>query len=450
MEEMARGTQIAETKVDFDESGQPVVKSSAKCFPALVHEMIKGVMELMSLHGLKEFNESELATIYDKADNFKDEQWLIQVGAELWRNFLKIVPEDIPLANIYAEFSKQSPQIIHDIVEKSITSPEEAQQAIYEIMGTGTELEANLKKADQIPRGNTLSDKEEKLVGGLADNMPDEDFPKKQIDKGIKVEKEHTNDKEIAKEIAKDHLVETDKYYDYLSELEEKYTKTPNPLKMERDYLSDKEEINAKKKETAPSAKPPKQWWNKMEKEVKEGNPDYTEEQIRKTIGRIWSDLSDKKKSEIREREGKTYKKADNGETTPYYTVTSPSGEKIPVTPGQLAMNDGYVTDSKGNKFKAEEFEARSLEEKVAIKKEAIDVEKLVSKDTPKDLVRSYKVQMARLTEEMQGAKRDNYILDLYNKVKKLHDEIQQTTPEFVESLVESQARKYLMQKNLI
>lgn len=61
------------------------------------------------------------------------------------------------------------------------------------------------------------------------------------------------------------------------------------------------------KKESDPSLKPPKKWWNKMEKEVKEGNPSYSAEQVDKTIGKIWADLSEEKKKEIREREGKTY-----------------------------------------------------------------------------------------------------------------------------------------------
>lgn len=34
--------------------------------------------------------------------------------------------------------------------------------------------------------------------------------------------------------------------------------------------------------------RPPKDWWNKMEGEVKKDNPDYSDEQVKKTIGDIW------------------------------------------------------------------------------------------------------------------------------------------------------------------
>jgi len=39
---------------------------------------------------------------------------------------------------------------------------------------------------------------------------------KKQLEKGIKVETEHTKNKEVAKRIAMDHLTETPDYYDKL------------------------------------------------------------------------------------------------------------------------------------------------------------------------------------------------------------------------------------------
>lgn len=54
------------------------------------------------------------------------------------------------------------------------------------------------------------------IPGGKADNYKPSDFDSNQISKGTKVELEHTHDKEIAKEIAMDHLTEDPKYYDKL------------------------------------------------------------------------------------------------------------------------------------------------------------------------------------------------------------------------------------------
>lgn len=68
-----------------------------------------------------------------------------------------------------------------------------------------------------------------KLVGGLSDKLTLSDIAKKhkvsiehikkQLIKGIKVEKDHTNDKSKAREIAMDHLTENPNYYDELEKI---------------------------------------------------------------------------------------------------------------------------------------------------------------------------------------------------------------------------------------
>jgi 8-oxo-dGTP pyrophosphatase MutT (NUDIX family) len=68
-----------------------------------------------------------------------------------------------------------------------------------------TERQASAK--DQVP-------------GGLADKSQPSDFDPKQLEKGVKVEKEHTDDPALAEEIAMDHLFEDPKYYDKLETIE--------------------------------------------------------------------------------------------------------------------------------------------------------------------------------------------------------------------------------------
>ena len=71
-----------------------------------------------------------------------------------------------------------------------------------------------------------------KLKGGKSDKLTPEDIAKKfkisiskvqaQIRKGIKVESEHTNNREKAREIATDHVSEFADYYDRLEKMEDK------------------------------------------------------------------------------------------------------------------------------------------------------------------------------------------------------------------------------------
>jgi len=70
---------------------------------------------------------------------------------------------------------------------------------------------------------------EDTLKGGLGDNAPAGTFPKDQLNKGIKVEKEHTNSPAVAKEISEDHLTEDKKYYTKLEKMESK-TAAPSTL----------------------------------------------------------------------------------------------------------------------------------------------------------------------------------------------------------------------------
>lgn len=79
-----------------------------------------------------------------------------------------------------------------------------------------------------INEGHTIVIKAEKgkeskdyIPGGLADGRPAKDFDPKQIEMGIEIEFEHTNDRKKAREIAKDHLAEDPKYYTKLKKMED-------------------------------------------------------------------------------------------------------------------------------------------------------------------------------------------------------------------------------------
>lgn len=60
----------------------------------------------------------------------------------------------------------------------------------------------------------------EKIAGGLAEGLPNYKYDPDQLYRGLMVEFEHTNDREIAEEIAKDHLTEDPNYYEKLAKME--------------------------------------------------------------------------------------------------------------------------------------------------------------------------------------------------------------------------------------
>ncbi len=74
----------------------------------------------------------------------------------------------------------------------------------------------------QIRAAGMAAEQKEALPGGLADGMPADAFDLAELETGIGVEMEHTNDRAVAEEIAKDHLAEDPDYYKKLLEMEKK------------------------------------------------------------------------------------------------------------------------------------------------------------------------------------------------------------------------------------
>lgn len=68
------------------------------------------------------------------------------------------------------------------------------------------------------------------LPGGEADNKPDSKFPAQKLNEGAKHEHEHTNNDQIAREIAKDHLQEDPAYYEKQKKLEAEGKKQANSV----------------------------------------------------------------------------------------------------------------------------------------------------------------------------------------------------------------------------
>lgn len=85
--------------------------------------------------------------------------------------------------------------------------------------GTISNVVRKGKKGFRLPLLKTAEEEcKDMIPGGKGDHKDDDDFPKKELAKGRKVEKEHTKSKKKAKEIARDHLTEDKKYYSKLQE----------------------------------------------------------------------------------------------------------------------------------------------------------------------------------------------------------------------------------------
>jgi hypothetical protein len=95
-------------------------------------------------------------------------------------------------------------------------------------------------------------DEDNVLIGGLGDELDEEDVDAEELEMGIKVEMEHTKDKNIAREIALDHLSETSDYYTKLKAI---HKENPVTSKRANEKLWDKVKKEAVQKMGGHSAR---------------------------------------------------------------------------------------------------------------------------------------------------------------------------------------------------
>ena len=128
------------------EEATPTIIAKGVMFPILAQELSKGVAELISHHGFAGMDEKTVRTIAAHAGNPKDEFYLIQVGPELWRRFLKAIPRKVAgepgyRAKVFAALASQDPDRVHEIMTAIIEHPEEAGAMITELVADPDEFE---------------------------------------------------------------------------------------------------------------------------------------------------------------------------------------------------------------------------------------------------------------------------------------------------------------------
>lgn len=135
-------------------------------------------------------------------DAFCDELTKIANGEEDEYEGRKVLTEGdkgVVRAFLDAQTGKIEDESVHELAEALGLSVDEVESYIYGL--------AKKAAPDLIP-------------GGLADGKPESKYPESQLDRGQKVEMEHTDDPKKAREIAADHLEEFPDYYTRLAKME--------------------------------------------------------------------------------------------------------------------------------------------------------------------------------------------------------------------------------------
>jgi hypothetical protein len=130
------GAAVGSTRVTIQSKDEaPTITSKGIIFPVLCQELCKGIAELISWHGLESIPDpKEVQAVIRTADDVRYEPYLIQIGPELWRRFLKVIPRSVPLAEIYQALAMQTPDDVQKIIMAVIEEPEQARQLLAELI----------------------------------------------------------------------------------------------------------------------------------------------------------------------------------------------------------------------------------------------------------------------------------------------------------------------------
>lgn len=183
--EMENGITGGIVKVEFPTKENPkaVIHAKAMVFPVLIHELVKGVMELISAHGLPK-NKKIAKFVINKADFLAAEPWDMRLGPALWERFTKLIePDDFHLKHhIYTELASLPVLEFNRKMKEIMAGTKEGKKIIS---GITEEIKRSLQEEEFNEAMNEMSTKNDttpetdgfdinELLGGSEPDKPDE------------------------------------------------------------------------------------------------------------------------------------------------------------------------------------------------------------------------------------------------------------------------------------
>lgn len=159
---MDNGTSGGMVKVTFPTSENPkaVIEAEAMIFPVLIHELVKGVMELLSAHGLPK--DKKLGDyVIGKADFLAAEPWDMRIGPALWDRFTDCIDaDDFHLKHqLYMELASKPVNEFNGCMREIMAGTNNGKKIVKETMDT---IKMELQEEEFNNAMNELNNKETK------------------------------------------------------------------------------------------------------------------------------------------------------------------------------------------------------------------------------------------------------------------------------------------------
>lgn len=126
--------------------GKPVIHAQAVVFPVLIHELIKGVMEILSMHALPE-DEKLTEYVLGKADYINAEPWDMRLGAPIWERFTECIDsKDFDKKHhIYTDLISLPTEEFNHVMREIMLGSKEGKDKIKEIV---KDIETDMERDD--------------------------------------------------------------------------------------------------------------------------------------------------------------------------------------------------------------------------------------------------------------------------------------------------------------
>lgn len=169
---MENGVSGGVVRVQFPTKDNPkaVIYAQAMVFPVLIHELVKGVMELLSAHGLPK-NKKMGEYVINKADFLAAEPWDMRIGPGLWDRFTRMIePDDFHLKHhVYSEMAALPVKEFNVKMREVMAGTKEGSKIIKgvidEIKGGLQEDEFNEAMNEMSGKSEAISDDSESSEG---------------------------------------------------------------------------------------------------------------------------------------------------------------------------------------------------------------------------------------------------------------------------------------------
>lgn len=136
-------------KLTFNEDGVPVITVEAVNFPTLIHEIIKGVLELIATLALPN-DKPLLDYIYDMSDYLLAEPWYLRLGPIFWERLMNCFPREYTdiKAQLLGNIFKLETDEFNSLM-KSVLSDENQNFAKSYLLTQGKLIKENIRSYNQ-------------------------------------------------------------------------------------------------------------------------------------------------------------------------------------------------------------------------------------------------------------------------------------------------------------